>query len=97
MNGDHPKSAKDAFRTVDLGTVPGAPEVPEVPERIRNDAPNPVLRPGGSWAAWADSVDQTVRERQDAAKAKSEWRTNNKKKTGRGRFMGFNHSAKGDE
>jgi hypothetical protein len=45
----------------------------EVPERIRQHVPTPVLRPDGSWKARADAVDQTVRETQEAAKAKNEW------------------------
>ena len=52
------------------------PEVtaPEVPERIKKEAPKPVLRPGGSWAPMADAVDQSVRESQDATKARqNEW------------------------
>jgi hypothetical protein len=59
---------------------PDAPAL-EVPERIRKDAPTPVLRPGGSWVAMADAVDQGVREAQDAAKARqNEWAA--RKKTG---------------
>ena len=49
------------------------PQNGEVPERIKKHAPKPVLRPGGSWKARADAVDQRVREAQDAAKARKEW------------------------
>lgn len=49
------------------------PEAPEVPERIRKHAPQPVLRPDGAWRAMADQVDQQVREEMDAQKAKHEW------------------------
>lgn len=48
-------------------------EVPDVPERIRKHAPQPVLRPDGAWRAMADQVDQQVREALDAQKAKHEW------------------------
>lgn len=48
-------------------------ETAEVPERIRRDAPTPVLRPDGSWKARADQVDSRVREQQDARRARNEW------------------------
>ena len=46
---------------------------PEVPERIRTHAPQPALRPGGSWKARADAHDRALREAQEAEKAKSRW------------------------
>ena len=51
----------------------GEPQTGEVPPRIKKHAPAPVLRPGGSWKARADAVDQKVREAEDAAKARKEW------------------------
>ena len=51
----------------------GESQTGEVPPRIKKHAPAPVLRPGGSWKARADAVDQKVREAQDAAKARKEW------------------------
>lgn len=44
-----------------------------LPERIRKDAPTPVLRPDGSWKARADAVDCNVREAREATKARNEW------------------------
>lgn len=70
----------------------------EVPERIRQHAPKPVLRPDGAWAALADAVDQRVREAQDAAKAKSEWtaRVRTERRRGMGMGMAFRRSADDD-
>jgi hypothetical protein len=70
----------------------------EIPERIRQHAPKPVLRPGGSWAALADAVDQRVREAQDAAKAEAEWaaRIRSGRRRGRGMGMAFRRSADND-
>ncbi len=69
-----------------------APAAEEVPEQIKNHAPKPVLKPGGSWRARADAVDQSVRERQDANAAKRKWaeRIN----TGAKRSKGFNRRAR---
>jgi len=72
------------------------PVPPDVPERIKQDAPKPVLRPGGSWAARADAVDQAVREGQDADKARNEWRARIKVRRSRGMGMGFRRAADGD-
>lgn len=49
-------------------------EAPHVPERIRRHAPEPILRPGDSWAARADEVDRRVREGREAAQAKESWK-----------------------
>jgi hypothetical protein len=67
----------------------------EVPERIRQHAPKPVHRPGGSWAGLADAVDQRVREAHDAAKAQAEWaaRIRTGRRRGRGMGMAFRRSA----
>jgi hypothetical protein len=70
----------------------------EVPERIRQHAAKPVLRPAGSWAALADAVDQRVREAQDAAKAQAEWasRIRNRRRRGRSMGMAFRRSTDND-
>jgi hypothetical protein len=69
------------------------PETGEVPERIRQHAPRPSLRPTGSWKARADAVDQRVREAQDAAKAKNEWANRNTVRHKPGLKMSFRRSA----
>ena len=76
--------------------VKAQPQVGEVPERIRNHAPEPVLRPGGSWSRQADAVDQRVREAQDAAKAENEWAARIKatQRHDTGMRMAFRRSAK---
>ncbi len=94
MTIDPKADVRAAFDGKDRKAVPSPPEVPE---RIRQDAPKPVLRPGGSWAARADAIDQAVRENQDAAKAKKEWTARIKRKSGRGMGRGFRHSAKGED
>lgn len=68
----------------------------EVPERIKNHAPKPALRPSGSWAAGADAVDQRVREAQDAAKARNEWAARIRTGKRRGMGMAFRRSADDD-
>lgn len=85
---------RQVFKTADSKTEQA---VPEVPEHIKKHAPKPVLRPGGSWAADADAVDQRVREQQDAAKAQNKWNAGVKRKPGRGMRMGFRHSVKGED
>lgn len=74
-------------------------QAPEVPERIKNHAPAPVLRPGGSWKARADAVDQRVREAHDAEKAKNEWaaRLRPGHRRGKGMGMAFRRSASDDQ
>tara|TARA_R110002124_G_scaffold183401_4_gene350833 strand:- start:57909 stop:58208 length:300 start_codon:yes stop_codon:yes gene_type:complete len=99
MTIDPKCDVKRAFEGTDKVETPAAPEVPE---RIKQDAPKPVLRPGGSWAARADAIDQAVREQQDAARAKNDegkngWAARIKRKSGRGLGMGFRRSAEGDE
>lgn len=53
--------------------VKEAPSPAAVPERIRKDAPEPALRPGGSLSAQADEVDRRIRERKEAEVAKKKW------------------------
>lgn len=63
---------------------------PEVPERIRQHAPAPVLRPKRSLAALADAVDRQVREAQDAQKARQEEQDRRKaQRRGKAVGMGF--------
>lgn len=69
----------------------------EVPERIKNHAPAPVLRPDGSWRARADAVDQRVREAQDAAKAKNEWAARIKTQHKQSLGMSFKRSTRRDD
>jgi hypothetical protein len=68
-------SEEQTLRRKFSGAEAGAPkpEQPEVPERIRKHAPQPVLRPDGAWTAMADEVDRQVREELDARKAENEW------------------------
>jgi len=87
----------DVKKAFDAKDRPAAESAPDMPERIKNDAPKPVLRPGGSWAARAAEVDQSVREQQDAEKAKNDWTSRIKRKSGRGMGMSFRHSAKGED
>lgn len=68
----------------------------DVPERIRKDAPAPVLRPDGSWKARADAIDQAVHENRDAVKAKNEWAARLKPGHRRGHGMGMGHKRSSD-
>lgn len=84
----------------DLGAAFGGreskakPQTGEVPEQIKKHAPEPVLRPGGCWKARADAVDQKVREAQDAAKARHEWRSRIKTERKESMGMSFKRRAK---
>jgi hypothetical protein len=100
------------LRAAFTGAPGKTPEpAPEVPERIRKDAPRPALRPGGSWAPLAGAVDQNVREAQDAAKARqnewaarksegaqagNEWAARIKSRR-QGKGMGYGHCRSGEE
>lgn len=70
------------------------PQPGNVPEQIKQHAPEPVLRPGGGWTRQADAVDQRVREEQDAAKAKNEWAGRLTARHRLGVRMAFSRSAK---
>lgn len=87
-------NAKHAFG-LKGGEAP--PRAAESPARTKQDAPKPELRPGGSWRAQANAVDQAVRERSDAAKARTAERENQPRRKRRGMGMGFRRSAKGDD
>ena len=74
MGIDDKETLKQAFHDGKSAPKAGEAQVPEqVPDRIKQDAPTPVLKPRGSWRARADAVDRSVREEQEAAKAKNEW------------------------
>jgi hypothetical protein len=77
-------------------TKPAPEETGEVPESIRKHAPALALRPGGSWKARADAIDQRVREAQDAAKARSDWAARIKTRHRDSMRMSFKRSARGD-
>ena len=66
----------------------------EVPERIRTHAPEPELKPEGSWRARADAMDRAVRERQEAEKASNEWAARVKVRHRPGMRMAFTRSAR---
>ena len=74
--------------------VKAEPQTGEVPEQIKKHAPKPVLRPGGSWRARADAVDQKVREAQDAAKARKEWAARIKTERKQSMGMSFKRRAR---
>jgi hypothetical protein len=63
------KSLSDAFPGT--RTERAAPQ--GAAQAARTEAPQPALRPGGSWKARADHVDRRVHEQQEAAKARREW------------------------
>jgi hypothetical protein len=69
----------------------------DLPARIREDAPTPALRPGGSWKQRAAAIDQAVREARDAAKAKKEWAARIKPRHRRSMGMAFRMSAKQED
>jgi hypothetical protein len=91
MPRDLRRDLKAAF---DGREIKGQPQTGEVPERIKNHAPAPVLRPGGSWKARADAVDQKVREAQDAAKARKEWAARIKTERKQSMGMSFRRRAR---
>lgn len=94
MTIDPKTDVKSAFDSKDQ-TAAAKPA--EMSERIRKDAPKPVLRPGGSWAARAAEIDQSVRENQDAQKAKQGWAARVQPKAKRGMGTAFRHSATGED
>ena len=74
---------------------------PEVPERIKKDAPRMVLKPDGSWRAMAKQVERIVLEKHDAAIAENKWAARmkeqsagNLKQGARGLGMRFNRKTK---
>lgn len=70
------------------------PEAPDVPERIKQHAPQPALRPGGGWKARADAIDRRIRESGDAEKAKADWASRIKTTRKQGMGYAFRRSAK---
>lgn len=67
---------------------------PDVPERIKQHAPEPALRPGGSWKARADAIDSRIRESAEAEKAKADWASRIKTRRKHGMGYAFRRSAK---
>ena len=68
-----PGKPTDAAERAFSGTPATKESAPEVPERIRQHAPVPALKPGGGWSAQRDQVEQSAREQNEAQKAKAKW------------------------
>jgi hypothetical protein len=84
---------KAAFKGRETNPATGAGDIPE---RIKNHAPAPALRPGGGWKARADAIDRRVREGQDAAKARREWAGRIRARHKPGMRMSFTRSSGGE-
>lgn len=89
MTADQDADLKAAFSG---GKTEDQSESGEVPERIKQHAPTPVLRPDGSWKARADAIDEKVRERQEAKKSKNEWAARLKTSQRRSKSKGYRRS-----
>ena len=89
MPVDSAPGLKDAFE----GRKTKQTQTGELPGRIKKHASAPELRPGGSWKQRAQAVDQAVREKHEAQKAKQECAARIKAERKQGMGMSFRRSA----